>query len=311
MNRLSAIETKQLRVDANNFWPARIAFPVEEELVRLLASHNVATPFQVCPVSNVTDKEFHKSLAFILDGLDALPLRPDRAFESIWVTMDVEMGRIKEKSGATHSRFKAHIDHVSQATHLAGVLEEIVKFLPMAPLQVCEYAARRILDANQTPSEHSERYLKRAKDAIGTDFADAFAAKYIPRLQGVSAEDKSKVQRKAGSLIRKIMKGDTVSLGTQTYGNKPMVRLAIFASVVLPNVRNERFHGHVFPSYRSSAASMKHYVSGLFVCMVTYYLVMASLADRFPVAVSTTELSQTIAKNSGQFQMLFKRFLGA
>ena len=87
-------DTKTLRIEYNNKWPARFPFPLESQFAALLAEKNVVVPFKPAPLAPSDDAGFHRILASILDALDALPLRPDRAFEALWTAIDAEAFRV-------------------------------------------------------------------------------------------------------------------------------------------------------------------------------------------------------------------------
>lgn len=303
-------DTKSLRVEAMNIWPAKIQFPIEKHVSELLASHNLATPITACKVGTSESVEYHRFLSSILDGFDSLPGRPDRAFESLWIPIDVEMERLKANSGLNDGRFKVFVDHLKSDVVSQVVKDELFAFLEHAPLQACEYAARRILDAIDKPGPHSQRYVGRIQTAVGPDFTQDFAEKYLPRILGESPSRQAEVQRAAGNFIRNVMRGKVMNLAGRDYGQDPYVRMAMFTSVILPNIRNERFHGTVFSSYRSSARQMKHYASDCFICALVYHLVLVVLAYRWPSTISHDELALTIRTNADRFILLFERNLG-
>lgn len=304
------INTKSMRIDAMNMWPAKFQFPFERDISKLLAKHNFMTPITTCRIKNNDDHEYHRIVSSILDGLDSLPERPDRSFESLWIPIDVEMERLKVPN-VRGGKFKAFVDHLRTAEITNGIRNQLFLFLENAPLQACEYAAIRILEAIDNPGEHSEGYLARVRVAVGTDFAQDFATKYLPRIKGYPADVVAAELRKAGSFIRNIMRGRVMTLEGHNYGTDPYGRLAMFSSVVLPNIRNERFHGNVFSSYRSSLREMKHYASDCFISALAYSLILIVLAYRWPDAVDQAELENTLQSNTERFQILFRQQLGA
>lgn len=303
-------DTQKMRVEAINIWPAPLTFPAEREFQLLLATFNVVTPITVCSVANDPNPDFHRFLSLILDALDSLPARPDRAFEAFWIAVDVEMVRLKKASISNQSRFKLFLDHLQGIGAPQSVWEAVFQFLEHAPLQACEYAAKRVFDALEQPNEHSESYIKRIKVAVGTDFATDFAGKYLPRMLGQPPQVQSETLRSAGSFIRNVMMGKEMDLNGTRYGSDPMSRLSMIASVVLPNMRNERFHGNVFSSYRSSAVSIKHYAADYFLCILAYYMLLLGIYARWPKAIELSELESVIRKNTATFLTLFKSHIG-
>lgn len=83
-------DTKHLRVEYNNNWPANFLFPVEKQLKKRLDENNIQQLFLPAKLNHSNESEFHTLLGHFLEGLDQLPLRPDMAFDSIWKSLDAE-----------------------------------------------------------------------------------------------------------------------------------------------------------------------------------------------------------------------------
>ncbi len=300
--------TRNLRIAAFNNWPAKTRFPIESQYLELLARENVQSPIAHCEIQGIDDKEFHHFLAYILDGLDALPMRPDWAFESFYIPLEIEMNRIKGAGNANLSRFihfKAFLSTLDQY-----IIDSLAKLVSLAPLQICEFAANRMLEAYTRRSNNDEMLLKRAKDAFGSDFFDAFFVKYCPGYNSPLNEDKSANQRKAGSLIQLILKGVAVVVSGQHCQATEVERIGILSTLILPSMRNDRFHGSVFPSFRSSSYQLKHYAGSQFASTTTLMLVLTSISERWPTCISAVTTADTVQRNVELFQRLFARQIG-
>lgn len=293
-------ESKRLRVKAFNNWPAETRFPVQDQYLALLAANNTISPIICGDLQNVADTDFHTYLAYILDGLDALPKRPDWAFGSFYIPLEMEMKRIKVANGnANASRF------LEYKTFLSGLdgstTDALAKFASLAPLQTCEFVAKRILDAVTTTNEEKQLY-NRAKDALGEDLFKEFRRKY-------GAGGSADIQRKAGGLIKLTLKGENVDLNGKNFELDNVDRIGILSTFVLPSMRNDRFHGNVFPSFRSSAYKLKNYAAAQFSATAAFLLMLVAIAVRWPNSLPEDNLRSIIEENANLFSMVFKKQL--
>jgi hypothetical protein len=300
-------DTKTLRIEYNNKWPARFPFPLESQFAALLAEKNVVVPFKPAPLAPSDDAGFHRILASILDALDALPLRPDRAFEALWTAIDAEAFRVFDTGKKNTSRFVQLLAQIESQPDGAAAWSALAKFVELAPLHSCEYVARRIFDALNDPDKHSPNFLAKIKPSVGIDFFNAFAEKYN-KLWVDEKASRPATQRKAGALFQLVLKGREVELGNNRYKLNETQRISLIASAVLPNVRNEKFHGDSFPSYRSSAAKLKTYAGGYFFMEVAYYLILNVFVYRDFNSIDLRAIKGNIEDNCILYQNVFGKF---
>jgi hypothetical protein len=305
------LDTKELRIRYHNQWPVVFRFPSEERLLERLASLNLASPIVAVPLTNCADREFHMMLSALLDALDALPLRPDRAFESLWTALDSEMfglvGRIAPPGSP--SRFQVLMQHIEFTFASEGSLSSLVRFMELVPMQSCEYAASRILDALHFPGEHADYFLKKVKPGMGAALLDEFDAKYGMQWKAANGQTKATLQRKAGAFLRKLLRGESITVGAiGNHSLAPVERLRFFVYAILPNVRNERFHGLNFSSYRSSATQMKTYAAGYFVLLLAYFLLLHVFVYRGFKVLTQQGLSAGIDTNIALYGQIFGKF---
>lgn len=303
--------TKDLRIQYLNEWPVRFLFPAEKKLLSHLKDLNLATPFVPAKLRNSSSREFHLMLSSLLDALDMLPLRPDRSFECIWTALDAEMFNLIERlrPPGSPSRFQVFMQHIESQFASEKSLQLVVDFVGHAPLQSCEYIAVRILEALNRPGEHSEYFIRKVKPVIGVPLLDAFNAKYGPQWLVATGVQQGLLQRKAGGLLKKLMRGDSVDIGSlSNFVLAPPERLRFFVYAVLPNVRNERFHGLNFSSYRSSAAQMKTYAAGYFSLFLAYFLVIHTFIYNGFNVIDQSSADSAILDNMNLYKAVFGKF---
>lgn len=297
-------DTKQLRIQYNNKWPSKFLFPAEQQLKKVLDENNVQQAFIPAKLAHSTDHEFHSLLGHFLEGLDQLPYRPDVAFDAIWKALDAEFFRVKDEVSAPQheSRFESFLNKVTTDQNTCKA------FLPLAdviPMQTCEFAAKRILKSKATPDQHSEAFLKRVKGCFGDALYTSFISKYEP-MWVTSPEE---AQRKSGAFLRKLVLGNEMDINGGKYTLSKEKTASFLVSIVLPQFRNERFHGTTFPPFRSSAAKLKTYAHGYFILQVAYALLLEVFLYRGFCVITQTDASAAIQSNKELFVSLFEREL--
>jgi hypothetical protein len=260
---------RESRTRLNNSWPATFLFPTEEALTQRLAKHNVASIFLPVHLVHSEDRDFQTLLSHCIDALDYLPLRPDFAFDQIWKALDAEFFRLKRTPGisSNQSRFMAFATHIANDPLCSGSHHDVATRIP---LQTCEYFAKRILESTTNPNEHSPQFIKRVEQTLGAGLLADIHAKYDG--DWLTPGKSAATQRRLGGLIKLIVRGAQVTVGPGTYqlSNGEIDRLLV--STVLPQFRNERFHGSVRPPFRSSSATLKTYAHAYFLLMYAYAL---------------------------------------
>lgn len=303
-------KVRELRIEAFNKWPVETQFPIQMRYQELLARENVQSCIVHCNINYVDDKDFHHYIACLLDGLDTLPQRPDRSFESFYIPLEKEMNRIKVASGNNNaSRFLIYRDFLS--TQDPALISALSEFSALVPLQLCEFAANRILSAqnrilNGENDNNDKMLLNRARDGLGLQFFNGFCAKYTSDSVSDDPNIRAGNQRKAGSLIKKILHGNEVTVDGVSLVADDVNRIGILSTVMLPSMRNDRFHGNAFPSFRSSAYRLKHYAGAQFASTITFLLVLISISCRWQSCLPQAELKSTIEKNSELFARIFE-----
>lgn len=290
--------TRESRTRFNNSWPVTFLFPTEEALAQRLAKHNVASIFLPVQLTHSEDHAFQSLLSHCIDGLDYLPLRPDFSFDQIWKALDAEFFRLKGEPGvpANQSRFSVFATHIANNPLCSNSHHALAAHVP---LQTCEYFAKRILDSTTNPNEHSAQFIKRVEQTLGATLLADIHAKYDS--DWLTSSKRAATQRKLGGLIKLIVGGVQITVGTNAYQltSEQIARLLI--STVLPQFRNERFHGSVRPPFRSSSANLKTYAHAYFLLIYAYSLMCEVFLYRSFNVTQTTDVIAATQRNRDLF----------
>lgn len=291
---------KEMRVSYNNDWPEKKLFPVEELLNLNLKRNNIQQIFIPAKLGYCSEQYFHTLLSHYLDGIDQLPLRPDIAFDSIWKALDHEFFKIQEESILTKniSRFDAFIDKINGNNNINNTFESLSKVIPM---QTCEFVAKRIFTSKITPDNHADAFLKRVRNCIGINLYNDFLSKY----ESLWLISPSETQRKSAGLLRKLMLGEIITLDGNNYQftNEQCSRFLI--SIVMPQYRNERFHGTTVPPFRSSSAKLKTYAHAYYLFFVAYGLLLEVFLYRSFDVITQDLVTKIMIENKNNFIKVF------
>ncbi|MEB1549033.1 hypothetical protein VDQ94_08985 [Xanthomonas campestris pv. campestris] len=288
-------DARKNRTRFNNIWPATFLFSAEEELAHRFAKHNLVSIFLPAQLVHVEDHGFHSLLAHCIDALDYLPLRPDFAFDQIWKALDAEFFRLVVVSANTNgrSRFSVFATYVASSPTCSN---SHFALAPHIPLQTCEFFAKRLLDSIANPNEqHSEQFVKRVKTTLGESLLADIGAKY--GTDWLTPDKRAGTQRRLGGLLKLIIGGKNVTLGGNSYQLSPDKVARLLISTVLPQFRNERFHGSVRPPFRSSSATLKTYAHSYFLLIYAYALICDVFLYREFDVLRTQDVVDTTSAN--------------
>lgn len=296
------LNASEARIKFNNVWPARFLFPTEESVTQRLAKHNLASVFLPIQIKHSANHDFQTFLAHCIDSLDYLPLRPDFSFDQVWKALDAEFFRLKAVPGTAVnlSRFSAFSLHLSTSNLTSkshhGLAEHI-------PLQTCEFFAKRILDSISNPNEHSEVFTKRVKSTLGAGLLIDIHNKYDSGW--LTSSKRAETQRKLGRLLKIIISGRKVTVDTNTYQLSADEVSQLMISAILPQFRNERFHGSVRPPFRSSKATLKTYAHAYFLFLYAYSLMCEVFLYRQFGVVQPADVLASTKNNLDRFIQIF------
>jgi hypothetical protein len=252
-------------------------------------------------LTHVDEHGFHSLLSHCIDALDYLPLRPDFSFDQIWKALDAEFFRLVDISGNAggHSRFSFFAAHIAANPNCSKSHYVLAQHIP---LQTCEFFAKRILDSTADPTEHSEQFVRRVKTTLGEGLLADIHAKYD--CDWVTPNRRAGAQRRLGGLLKLIIGGKSVSVGGSPYQLSADQVARLLISTVLPQFRNERFHGNVRPPFRSSSATLKTYSHSYFLLIYAYALICEVFLYRGFNAAISSEVVGTTNANLGRLLLV-------
>ena len=294
------MDTKLLRLKYHNDWPKRFQFPAEEAFDALMHERGIVRTLVPANLALSDDHTFQSYLGFIIDALDMLPMRPDLAFEHLWKALDAEFFIVQQEIGNHNcSRFDGFVDKVlNDPKTAAGFLQ----YLPSIPLQTCEYGAKRVIEASSRNDNHSNTLLGRAKSAVGEPFINELVCKFPP---SANHKPSSSDQRNAGRLFKMLFNGQAIELNGTQFAFTDKQRALFVIKVILANSRNERFHGGVFPPFRSSAATTSTYSHAYYLFHISYALLLDVFLYREYGVIQIDDVRQAIVANVSVFNQLF------
>ena len=149
---------------------------------------------------------------------------------------------------------------------------------------------------------NAKTLFSRAKNSLGSSFVEKFVAKYPP---GVNGKPAPADQRKSGRLLKLIFSGNEVYLAGDKFLFSDEELSKFLIKVVLANSRNERFHGGVFPPFRSSSAKLATYAHAYYLLHISYALLLDVFLYRDHGVVQSNDVVSIMNDNSTIFSLLF------
>lgn len=284
------MDFKGRRVNAHNTWPVSAEFRAEVEFRERLGTSLGSAIFRPAQLADNADAVYQKCVAHFIDGLDALPQRPDYYFDHCFRVLDVLKKTIahpdKGLSGvAANLPAKLLILDQNSWTQIAN------SFGAAIPRVTIDFLAKRLLSTYRTNDEELKLLRKRAIDILGAQFYEEFCKKFTNDNLGNPLPSFTKNIPAAGSLMRLYLSGQPGTRGKKA--SHPVLdvrlnpisapkRLQVLLSLLLFTVRNERAHGAILSPFRSSKAKLERYESYYYIMLTAYIFALGSLAYQFP-----------------------------
>lgn len=307
--------TRELRVKLNNEWPMiNHEFHAEAAFKKLLAENDNINIFLPAKLNYCEDYDFQFYLSFNLDALEMIPNRPDLAFDNIWKILDAEFFKVKEAITSQESRFDLFVNKLLDNRDDEA---SFIPFLNIIPMQTCEYAMKRIIEASKATDKDTISFFKRARNVLQPKLTDALLEKYNLDSSGKLSDSN---QRKAGALLQLLFRGNTIKLelAKQNENDEPIVedfslndkdKLKLLLKIIFANYRNERFHGSVFPPFRSSTAKLKTYVHAYYLFNLAYCMLLEVFLYKDYNVIDHKTVNNVVKRNLESFIYLFKNQL--
>lgn len=261
--------------------------------------------FVPLPLTYSDDLWYNTQVSFLLEALDALPRRPDIAFDSVWKVLEKSAHAWLPARPGRGPNITDALGRLSADPRLSHSVTEAL--LGNIPSQTCGYLYKRLI--TREPAESSGRALQRLSNNYGAgDPLPAEIAAFLALVEKKYAAPDSDTARRGAALLRRALAGETLDIaGTQVTLSLP-ARLRILLSGLLYTSRNERYHGESFSPFYSSAASIKTYTHPHYLFLASYALVHFLWAHSgHPYAPTLDAVEENTATNLREARTLYAR----
>lgn len=283
------MDFKGRRVVAHNVWPVATEFRAEAEFKDKISSQDGLVPFKTIALDTNSNPAYQRCVGHFIDGLDAMPNRPDYLFDHCVKVLDLAQRHLaqgKGLRGVMESLPAALLNKDSNSW------EEVAIQLGQAiPRVTVDFLAKRLLQAYLGQGEKPQQLRDRAETAMGQALYNAFCKKYSTDSSGNTLQDFGVNIPKAGSFLRLYLSGEPGTrkkkasapvLNLTTNAISAQTRMQVILSLLLFTARNERAHGAVISPFRTSKANLERYESYYYLMLVAYIFALGTLALRFP-----------------------------
>lgn len=282
------MDVKAQRINAHNNWPASIEFRAEAEFRDRLAARGESIPFRPIVIGPNKDAEYHRCVGHLIDGLDALPYRPDYFFDHCFKILDLAKTTVAPGAGnrGVMERLPAELLRLHTKSW-EGIADELGRAIPRTTI---DFLAKRLLEAYLGKGKYAKELKERAEGVMGQAFFSTFCKKFLTDENGQPMTDYEGNLQNAGSLLRLYLSGKRATRKKKAthpdldFRNKTIsaaTRMQVLLSLLLFTVRNERAHGAVISPFRTSKATLMRYESYYYLMLVAYVFALGTLALRF------------------------------
>ncbi|RQT16818.1 hypothetical protein [Burkholderia contaminans] len=310
------MDFKKERVNSHNNWPEIKLFKAEQKFRELLEKRQPIRPFQQANLQYDSDPDYQKMIGHFLNGLEALPDRPDYMFDHCFTVIDRAASPLFPSKGITGIVEGLGKKLMAQSpVEWEGIVDDLTTAMPLSSYR---YIAKNICEAHLGSNTHSGYIVSRVKSFLKShryaEFIDKFVVK--PGLTLSNPIPHDALQRTA-NFLKLYASGDvaTKHVGSSTYptldlsnpNNKrsPAKRAEFLLSLYAFIARNERAHGELLSPFRSSKADLKRYESYYFLAAMTYTFALGVLELRQWGGVTPTDIRRCCSDNLAIQKALF------
>lgn len=312
------LTTSDQRIQSHNAWPKKVEFSAEAEFQKKIATAGGLAPFATAKLADAGTPEFHRFLGSLIDGLDALPQRPDYLFDHCFRIIDAGAKMLTAKTRTTYAISEVYLnifstDHARWAT--------VVNMLAASmPKSSSDYIARRLLDASIGKGSDPVAIVTRARKCLGNQRFAEITQKYSYAAAGAAP---GSAVNECGSFLRLLLKTETPAksapkpggllkyptLDLSAQGNllKPEEKLRLILSLFLFTMRNERQHGSAVSPFRTSKAKLERYASFYYAMIFAYSVALGIISALDSKSIGAATILQNADANLAEF----KKFFGA
>jgi hypothetical protein len=310
--------TSAQRIDSHNSWPKKVGFAAELDFQQRIADAAGAAPFKTADLNDAGTAEFHRYLGNLIDGLDALPQRPDYTFDHCFRIID---SAAKQLTGKTKTTYAINEVYLNLFSTDPGTWSDIVEHLAFnIPMASAEYIARRLLDASIGKGTDPHAIASRAKKCLDSqryaEITDKYSYGNFPGAPGAAVNACATFLRlllatKRTSPLPKSKKSAnaatypaldlTVAANTLTSEEKLRLLLSLFLFVM----RNERQHGSAVSPFRTSKATLERYASYYYALYCAYAFALGVISARDATTIQALTIFENVQVNISAFKKFF------
>ena len=246
----------------------RRRLPIEEQFAERVA-RTQSRFFVPLPMNYSDDLWYNTQVSFLMEAFDALPRRPDIAFDSVWKVLEKSSGAWLPARANGRVNITEALGNLSAEPLLSGPIAETV--LGNVPSQTCAFLFKRLV--TREPAASSDKARQRLLQGYGAgDPLPAELKGFLTLVEGKYADPAPETARRGAMLLRRALSGESLDIaGTLVTLSFP-ARLRILLCGLLYTARNERFHGESFSPFYSSAATIKTYTHPHYLFLAAYAL---------------------------------------
>lgn len=277
---------KEERILIHNNFPMKKEFKAEILFRERLEFFENKAPFKTIELihnnHDLNNKDFQISIGHLIDGLEALPYRPDYMFDHCFRILDESGGMFYNEKG-----IKGVVQNLGAKllTQSNNYWREIIDLLTKnVPLMTCRYLALKIISSKECVSKEDKEINKRVIDCIGEDLYNDFCENFKEcnrnNIKSDESEKNAEKINNAASFLRQLLRGTKASKKS-SHNNKLDLtkennllsyqkRAEIILSLLLFTMRNERTHGSKLTPFKTSNSSLERYESYYYAMLSSY-----------------------------------------
>ncbi|MEW2547005.1 hypothetical protein AB0910_14700 [Streptomyces sp. NPDC047002] len=312
MDSRSRSRQRHERIDIITAWSRsgvlaeRPRLPIEEQFAERVTRMG-SRFFVPLPPAYSDDLRYNTQVSFLLEALDALPRRPDIAFDSVWKVLERTAVATYLPAPQVNRRPNVMdaLKILSADPRMSGPVTEAL--LANVPSQTCGYLFKRLI--TREPEESSREVHRRLSSGYGAgDPLPAEIDTFRTLVEGQYAAPDADTARRGAFLLRRALAGENLDIDGTRVALSPPARLRVLLCGILYTARNERYHGESFSPFYSSAASIRTYTHPHYLFLAAYALVHLAWAHgNAPYAPTPAAVHDNTALNLHEARTLYAR----
>lgn len=311
------MDFKAARLDAYHQWPIKSKFKAEEKFDTCLERSDGRTPLQTAKLGLPKNNKQSIYVGHYLDGLDALPYRPDYMFDHCFKVIDSSSQSRYPRlglKGVTQGLGSELVN--SSPVHWQTIADYLCKHIPNPTLM---FIVKRMCSSYGATKGVNKQFAGRIEDCIGqkryAEFINKFSiddnSNVVPLPDGKRLESACSFLRLylSGIAGSKKRPGTPATLNMTDAKNIPTLakRLEFILSIWLFTMRNERAHGAALSPFRTSKSSLERYESYYYSMLAAYILSLGALSVSDPHLITASEIEACCLSNTRLQSDFFKK----